>query len=128
MIKNIILIVALMTLTGCQTVKNIQSLLPRDHDPTLAGAFVETKIEINTLNCEAKDSPFENMKWEATKASSVYLKEYAIFRGDPQQESAIAVNTNLEKASKTDKVTVCNHWLNLTKIRIQTLEKAWSGR
>ena len=36
--------------------------------------------------------------------------------------------TNILKALDTEKESVCNHWLNLAKIRLGALEKAWSGR
>ena len=118
----------LLLLSGCQTIQNVSSLLPRDHDPTLAGAFIETKIEINTLKCETKDHPLEYTLWTAARTSSNYLREYASFRKDPQQESADAVNTNLKKAHEAEKLSVCNHWLKLAKIRLQVLEKAWGSR
>jgi hypothetical protein len=55
MIRTIISVFLMtVSLSGCLSL----SMLPRDHDPVLAGAYIDTRLEINNLKCEAKDDSF----------------------------------------------------------------------
>lgn len=122
--KLLSLVFVVVFTSGCAQLKTIQSLLPRDHDPALASAFVEMKIQINTLECE--DKILDN--WPAASKAALFVSEYTVFRDDPQKETAKAIHTNIEKAYQTDSDSVCKHWLKLTDVRLQTLETAWKGR
>lgn len=122
--KLLSLVFVVVLTSGCAQLKTIQSLLPRDHDSALASAFVEMKIQINTLECE--DKILDN--WPAASEAALFVKQYTIFRNDPQKETAEAIHTNIEKAYETDSDSVCRHWLKLTDVRLQTLETAWKGR
>lgn len=119
-----ILLCSLLLVTGCAQIKTVTNLLPRDHDPALASAFVEMKIQINTLSCE--DKILDN--WPAAEKASSFVKEYTSFRDDPQKETALAIYNNIQKAYKTESTSVCDHWLKLTDVRIKSLEAAWKGR
>lgn len=113
-----LLLLLLLPLSGCL------SLLPRDHDPVLAGAYVDTKIEINKLSCEDKN----NDQWNKAIRYAAFVKEYSILRDDPQKQTAEGIEENLNKALKTENEKVCGHWLKLTDSRMKALETAWSGR
>lgn len=113
-----LLLALVIPLSGCL------SLLPRDHDPILAGAYVDTKIEIAKLSCEDKDVD----EWNRAIRYSAFVKEYSIFRDDPQKKTAEGIEENLNKALRTDNQKVCGHWLKLTDSRMKALETAWSGR
>lgn len=109
---NTVLILAV--LNGC-------SLWPRAHDPALAQSYVTTKIAVDNVDCSTK-AGFEDAIKNAT-----WLQTYAEFRTDPQVESTKGLVTTLGKA-KTSSDKVCEHWVKLTKERLEVLNKAWSGR
>ena len=118
--KSFFLLAIITFLTGCISL----SMLPRDHDPVLIGAFIDTRLEINNIKCENKD----DINWKLALHHSDFIKQYAIFRDDPQVESTIAVNSNIQKAFDANSEKMCNHWLNLTESRMSALETAWKGR
>jgi hypothetical protein len=113
-----------VSLSGCLSL----SMLPRDHDPVLAGAYIDTRLEINNLKCEAKDDSFVQISWQSALYHSKFLKEYTTFRNDPQVETASGISVNLQKALDAKNEKMCNHWLKLTQSRMSALETAWKGR
>ena len=122
--KTTILVICSVVLSGCFSL----SLLPRDHDPVLAGSFIGTRLEINNLKCDAREDSFVQISWASALYHSKFMKEYTAFRSDPQAENAEGIPVNLQKAldAKTEKM--CNHWLKLTSSRMAALETAWRGR
>lgn len=112
--KNLINIVLILSLTGCK-------YLPVAHDPALAQSFVSTKIAVNNTECTNKTGFADALK-EAT-----WMRTYAEFRGDPQVESTAGIVDTLSKAHASSE-KVCEHWVKLTKQRLEVLNKAWSGR
>jgi hypothetical protein len=125
MIRTIISVFLMtVSLSGCFSL----SMLPRDHDPVLAGAYIDTRLEINNLKCEAKDDSFVQISWQSALYHSKFLKEYTIFRNDPQVETASGISVNLQKALDAKNEKMCNHWLKLTQSRMSALETAWKGR
>lgn len=117
---NIVLIALL--LQSCTAVTIAKKYWPRDHDPALASAYVQTKIGSASISCKDKS------KWQATEDQAKFLYEYALFRDDSQLESTKAIVDNLEKAKNTQSEKACEIWLDLVKQRIVVLNKAWSGR
>ena len=113
-----------MSLSGCLSL----SLLPRDHDPVLAGAYVDTRLEINNLKCNAREESFVQISWASALYHSKFMKEYTALRGDPQAENAEGISINLQKALNAKNEKMCNHWLKLTGSRMTALETAWRGR
>lgn len=114
--KNFVLIniVVALTLSGCK-------FLPVAHDPALAQSYVTTKIAIDNAECTNKTGFAEAIK-EAT-----WMKTYAEFRKDPQVESTAGIVDTLGKAHASSE-KVCEHWVKLSKQRLEVLNKAWSGR
>ena len=118
MMKLINSVLLVVVLSGCST---IQKYWPRAHDPALAQSFVTTKLAIEKLQCDTRDG------FEEADRNARWLEAYATFRDDPQLESTKGLVTTINKAwASSDKV--CEHWVKLTKERLQVLDKAWSGR
>jgi hypothetical protein len=122
--KATILAICSIALSGCLSL----SLLPRDHDPVLAGSYVDTKLEINNLKCESRGESFVQVSWASALYHSKFMKEYTAFRSDPQAENAEGISVNLQKALDAKNEKMCNHWLKLTGSRMSALETAWRGR
>jgi hypothetical protein len=120
MMKMINILILSLLLNGCALAK----YWPVPHDPALAQAFVNVKIQLEQLDCADRDAP----EWMLAQREAKWLKEYAVFRSDIQAESTEAILVNLDKAAKTGSVKACETWLNLTKQRLAVLNKAWSGR
>lgn len=104
-------------LTGCAQIK----MLFVKHDPALANLFVETSVQLEYAKCDNKQSMM------SAYASAQRMAKYAEFRGDPQIESAKAVQTNISKAAGSSEAA-CQRWLNLANQRMEVLNKAWSNR
>lgn len=117
---RLLLLLLLLPLSGCLSL----SLLPRDHDSVLAGAYVDTKLQINTLSCQDKKMD----EWVKAIHYAAFVKEYTILRDDPQKKTADGIPENLQKALDAENEKVCGHWLKLTDSRMKALETAWSGR
>lgn len=122
--RALVILALSMSLSGCLSL----SLLPRDHDPVLAGAYVDTRLEINNLKCEARGESFVQVSWASALYHSKFMKEYTAFRKDPQAENAEGISVNLQKALDAKNEKTCNHWLKLTGSRMSALETAWRGR
>ena len=88
------ILVMTFSLSGCLSL----SMLPKDHDPVLAGAYIDTRLEINNLKCDAKDDSFVQVSWQSALYHSKFLKEYTTFRNDPQVETASGISVNLQKS------------------------------
>lgn len=115
--KRIALICFCVLLTSCAQIK----MMLAQHDPVMADHYVKTYLAVQDASCEAKDT------FKPAIQSARALATYAEFRDDTQKESATAVLVNLQKAENNDGVG-CDRWLNLSKQRLQILQKAWSTR
>ena len=104
-------------LTGC-------SLWPRAHDPALAQSFVTVKQDLQEIDC----TDTQTTGWNAIVKDANWLREYTEFRNDPQKESAAGLVADLTRARGASSAKVCGHWLELSKKRLDVLNKAWSGR
>lgn len=122
--RALVILTLMMSLSGCLSL----SLFPRDHDPVLAGAYVNTRLEINNLKCDARGESFVQISWASALYHSKFMKEYTAFRKDPQTENAEGISANLQKALDAKNEKMCNHWIKLTQSRMSALEEAWRGR
>ena len=121
--KNLInSVLILVLLQGCTAVSIAKKYWPRDHDPALASAYVNTKLDTERLGCKDKSN------WDTVIYRAEWLNEYARFRDDPQQESTASIVENLNKGKTTQSERACEIWLDLVKQRLIVLNKAWSGR
>jgi hypothetical protein len=111
------LLIITVFLSGCSLI------MPVAHDPAAAKALIDVKYKVETLSCENK----VQQDWDITIKKAHYLKLYTEFREDPQAENADEIEKALDKANK-GQAAFCNAKLNLTKTRIQVIEKAWKGR
>ena len=122
MSKLINIMAIALLLNGCTAVTLAQRYWPRDHDPALASAYVNTKIAVNSVSCKDKTT------WDSLEHNAQFLNEYAQFRSDPQLESTKAIVENINKARTTQSEKACDIWFDLVKQRLVVLNKAWSGR
>lgn len=122
MMKTINIIALALMLNGCTAMMAAKQFLPRDHDPALASAYVNTKIGIESISCKDKTT------WDSLEKNAQFLNEYAQFRNDPQKESTQGILDNIQKAKTTQSEKACDIWLDLVKQRLVVLNKAWSTR
>jgi protein-disulfide isomerase len=117
--KTINTLILVLLLSGCSLAK----YWPVPHDPALAQAYVNVQVSIKNISCADK-----SQGWKTALDQANWLQEYAGFRSDIQLESVTAVQVNLNKAFNTESIKACEIWVNLSKSRMQVLNKAWSGR
>ena len=109
--KKIVIIISSL-LTGC-------SYLTR-YDPFLEGAYIDASVAINKLHCDANDN------WTPALDYASRMHEIAKFRIDPQLETTEAIIKNLNSAKENQ--STCNRYLDVAKIRMSILMKAWRSR
>lgn len=114
-------IVLTALLTGCGIVERIQDLIPRDHDPVLVSGYINLQVSLDDVSCDNKKTIL------VSKQYANWLNQYAEFRSDPQRISTKGILDNLSKAYDSNDI-MCNHWINLTKSRMDIIKEAWSGR
>jgi hypothetical protein len=110
------ILIACVFVSGC-------SLLPTPHDPALASAWTEIRLDLGRVSCENTAAA----DWDRLQRNADFLKTYAEFRRDNQVETAQAISENLGKA-RASRPRVCEHWIKLTDQRLKVLDQAWSGR
>jgi hypothetical protein len=118
--KKLLIGLLTLSLTGCSSV---MKLMPKQYDPMMGSMFVGLKIEINDLSC--KDNSVD--KWAIAQFDAKKLAEYSKFRKDPQADNAASVEKNLGSAYGSSPA-VCDNLLKITKLRLEVLNTAWSGR
>ena len=114
--KKLTLITALL-LSGCSFI------WPVPHDPVEAGKLISVKQRLEEVSCIDRD-PFQ---WQPLVDDLRWLNLYTEFRKDPQAPALEQFYLAIQKA-RTGSVAYCESTLKLNKIRIQAIEKAWSGR
>ena len=119
--KKIILITAVLILSGCSTVDKVKEMWPRPHDPVLVGNYIDLERYLENISCKSKES-IEPAIYKAD-----WLNRYAQFRKEPQRVSTKAILENLEKAKKAPEL-VCERWVTLSKTRMKIIKETWSGR
>ena len=119
--KKIILIAAVLVLSGCATVDKVIEMWPRAHDPVLVGNYIDLERNLDSINCKVKES------LDPAILKADWLNRYAEFRKEPQRVSTKAILENLEKAKKAPEL-VCERWVTLSKTRMKIIKETWSGR
>ena len=120
--KNIIVILMCSFLVGCSTIKSAFNL--KEHDPSLALAYVDTKITVNDAYCNEYET-LEDAYYQA-----VWMHEYTIFTNDSHKETVESIVSDLDNALNysEENVSACNQFLKLVKIKLKTLQKTWGSR
>ena len=116
---KILAIIPLLVLSGCALI------FPRDHDPVMFGYLVETKIAVNKLSCEDKDTDFT---WLTAQLNVEKLKVYTTLRNDPQADAIVKLEEALDKAKNSTNKVFCESVLKINKTRIDVIVDAWKGR
>jgi hypothetical protein len=116
--KQLILIAAVATLSGCSTIAN---LLPRDHDPVMFNTLVVLNIEIQQVDCAAPD-------WSSAVLHAEILSQSANWRSDPQAENFVGLHQHMLKLEKGGSVTFCELGKRTAASRIDAARAAWGGR
>ena len=116
--KSVLLLVAVVTLTGCSTIKEYW---PRAHDPEMFGLLVDTDIAIERVNCELPD-------WSKAVDSSTRLARFSDWRGDPQATNLKGLQTHTERMSQGGSKMFCELGKKTAAQRIQAAKSAWEGR
>ena len=114
--KKLIIILALVTLTGCSII------LPRPHDPEMFGRLVDTKISVDKLEC-GNQLMFQNADEYIER-----LKVYAVLRSDPQADAIGKLQDSIKKAGESKNKVFCESVLKANKVRIDVIVDAWKGR
>jgi hypothetical protein len=105
----------LLVIGGCSII------LPKPHDAIMFDQIVSIDISVNKLSCS-------NKEWGDLLQKTEHLKLYTELRGDPQAPAIAQLHEALQKANVSQNETFCNSVININKVRIQTIEKAWKGR
>lgn len=116
--KKIILIFALLSLTGCST---IEKYWPRAHDPVMLNNLVSLDVEIERQDC-AKPN------WAPVEELAEKLARYVELRKDPQADNIRGLQKHIVKMSKNPKPIFCELGKKTAKQRINAASTAWRGR
>jgi hypothetical protein len=116
--KKIILVSALIGLTGCST---IQKYWPRDHDPVAFQQLVNIDIAVEQINCEHPD-------WALAVQTTQQLAKNAEWREDPQAENLKGLHQHVVKMSGNSNKTFCEFGKQTAQQRINAVRSAWAGR
>ena len=116
-----LLFVLIFFITGCSSINGLSNLTPRDHDNALVSSFISLSIKLDKIDCKTKngiDSAMDEAEW---------LNRYSIFMNDPYADVTGKILNNI-KLSKILSEQSCNHYVNLSKIRMNIVKKSWSTR
>lgn len=116
---KILAIIPILVLSGCALI------LPRDHDPVMFGYLVETKIAVDSLSCEGRETDFT---WITAQLSAQKLRVYTTLRNDPQADAVIKLEEALDKARNSTNKVFCESVVKINKTRIDVIVDAWKGR
>ena len=116
--KKVLLVLSVMVLTGCSTIKEYW---PRAHDPAMFDNLVRIDVAIEQINCEKPD-------WSVAMAESKQLARYTEWRQDPQRENIKGLAAHTERMSKGGSKTFCELGKKTAGQRIQAARSAWEGR
>jgi len=97
-------------------------IFPIPHDSDQFSLLVDTKIEVDKLDCSDK-TPWEYVIQDVNK-----LAVYTQLREDPQAENISQLKDALVKAKDSNNVTFCEGILKVQKTRVDTVVNAWRGR
>jgi hypothetical protein len=110
-----LLVVLTLLLSSCSFI------FPVPHDPVMFDQLVAIDIAVNKASCVDKH-------WDDLLTRVNHLKIYTELRKDPQAESMAQLSESLQKAYGSKNEKFCESIININKVRIQTVQKAWRGR
>ena len=116
--KRILLILAVVSLTGCSTIKQYW---PRAHDPEMFGALVDVDIAVERVNCETPN-------WSASIDAATRVARLSEWRGDPQATNLKGLQAHTERMSRGGSRVFCDLGKKTAAQRIQAAKSAWEGR
>lgn len=116
--KRMLLVVAVVALTGCSTVKEYW---PRPHDPEMFGALVDMDIAVERVNCGAPD-------WTLAIDTATKLARFSEWRNDPQATNLKGLQSHTEHMSRGGSQMFCELGKNTAAQRIKAAKAAWEGR
>ena len=119
--RNIILAVSFVALSGCSTINSIKDLWPRAHDPMMFDNLVAVSLEVEQVNCEQPD-------WSAAHRAAQQVARYAEWRQDPQRENLKGLQAHTERMSKGGSKVFCELGKKTAAQRIDAAKTAWEGR
>ena len=112
--KKILIIAAIVTLTGC-------SLLPRSHDPVMFERLVVLNIDIGGIDCN-------DPQWTPVARSAEILARSAEWRNDPQATNLDGLHNHVVRLAQGGSVTFCELGKRTAAQRINAVKTAWGGR
>jgi len=116
--KQLVLAVAVVTLSGCSTIKEYW---PRAHDAVLFDRLVTTDIAVEKIDCERPD-------WSAAHNNAEALARYAEWRNDPQTTNLKGLLAHTERMGRGGSRTFCELGKKTAQQRIEAAKSAWKGR
>jgi hypothetical protein len=116
--KRLLIVLTVLCLNGCSLIL----LMPKKHDPVMFDNLVNTKIAVDKLSCEQKES------WNDALDKANKLAVYSELRSDPQANSVKQLHEALTKARDSKNNTFCENILKINKTRINVVIDAWKGR
>jgi hypothetical protein len=116
--KQLVLAVAVVALSGCSTIKEYW---PRAHDAVLFDRLVTTDIAIEKVDCEHPD-------WTAAQGNAEALARYAEWRNDPQTTNLKGLLAHTERMGKSTNKVFCELGKKTARQRIEAARTAWQGR
>jgi hypothetical protein len=116
--KKIALVISLVLLSGCSTIKQYW---PRAHDPVMFNQLVAADLAIENQNCETPT-------WKEVEPITAQLARYAEWRGDPQTENLKGLNAHVERMAKGGSKMFCEIGKKTGRQRISAAKSAWEGR
>jgi len=119
--RKILLLAAIVSLTGCSTISTIKEYWPRSHDPVMFDHLVNVEINIAKIDCEKPD-------WQPAVNRAEMLAKYTEWRGDPQRINLKGLHDHTIKMSKGGSKTFCEMGKKTAVGRIDAARKAWEGR
>ena len=119
--KKFILLIGIISLSGCSTLQDLKQYWPRDHDPVMFNHLVTTDIAIKRIDCEKAD-------WTIAHRNAEVLSQYTEWRKDPQTANMKGLYAHTERMSKGGSKMFCELGKKTAEQRIETAKLAWQGR
>ena len=116
--KQILIALAVVSLTGCSTIKEYW---PRAHDPVMFGTLVDADIAVERVNCESPN-------WTPVINAATRLARLSEWRGDPQAANLKGLQAHTERMSQGGSRVFCDLGKKTAAQRIQAARSAWEGR
>ena len=119
--KKLLVVLAIVSLSGCGTVDTVKKYWPRNHDPVMFDKLVTLNIEIDKVDCEKPD-------WSKTIVIATELEKYTDWRSDPQHDNMKGLKDHVERMSKGGSKVFCEIGKKTALGRIDAANSAWKGR